>query len=131
MVGDGPSGNVNEFEDALRSRMAVLAAEWATRLGEYPDVGSFDQFVLPVGLLLMIDEANGGDATAQELIRRFHLLHQESSDIVDFYFMGWSWVDYGDRSKGIRFDLDTFAECRRALKRAGVKKFGGNADLIL
>jgi hypothetical protein len=60
-----------------------------------------------------------------------HLLHQESGNAIDFYLMGWDWVLRADRSRGIQFDLGAFNDCRRVLQRAGVRKFGGNADLIL
>jgi hypothetical protein len=132
MPGDGPSGRMSEFELYIRVRMFELACEWAKRV---KDSGGraidWDHFVMPIGLLLVVDDNNGGDVTAQELIKRFHLLDSESADIIDFYFMGWHWIYPGDRSKGIRFDLSTFRECREALKKVGIKAFGGNADLIL
>jgi hypothetical protein len=86
---------------------------------------------MPIALVMVLDEKNGGDVTAQELVRRFDLIHRESGKVIDFYFLGWDWIAAGDRTKGIRFDMDDFQECRSALKRAGVRTFGGNADLIL
>jgi hypothetical protein len=88
-------------------------------------------FVMPVGLFLMIDEENGGDVTARELAKRFNLLHSESQDVIDFYFLGWEWVKPWDRSGGIRFNLKSFESCRKTLRAIGIDKFGGNADLIL
>lgn len=129
----GGSG-FSTFQVLLLKRVVELAQEWARQ----QNLGTIDlsgvgqsHFVVPVGLVMVLDEANGGDAVAQELVRRFHLLNQESGNIIDFYFLGWEWVDYWDRSKGIRFNLSAFDSCRAALKRAGVKSFGGNADLIL
>jgi hypothetical protein len=46
-------------------------------------------FVMQVGLFLLIDEENGGDATARELCKRFHLLNSESQNVIDFYFLLW------------------------------------------
>src|SRR4051812_8451001 len=88
-------------------------------------------FVMPVGLFLVIDEENGGDMTARELFKRFNLLHSESQDVIDFYFLGWEWVKSWDRSAGIRFNLKSFESCRKALRDIGIDRFGGNADLIL
>jgi len=131
MPGDGPSGRFYSFPSLVLKRVSQLAQEWAkSEAANLPKTGR-SHFVMPIGLLMVIDEANGGDAIAKELLNRFHLLHAESGDIIEFYFMGWEWVKLGDRSKGIRFDLDSFQECRRALKSAGIKSFGGNADLIL
>jgi hypothetical protein len=96
-----------------------------------PHGGGRSHFVMPIALLLVIDQANGGDETAQELVARFHLLHAESRSIIDFYFMGWYWVDVQDRKKGIHFDLPSFQICRDTLKHLGIKTFGGNADMIL
>lgn len=73
-----------------------------------------------------------GGITGNELIRRFHLLDLESKNAIDFYFLGWRWRNEIDHSKGIRFDLHSFEECRNALRDIGVKTpFGGSADLIL
>jgi hypothetical protein len=89
------------------------------------------RFIMPVGLLLVIDEENGGDVTARELIKRFNILDAESQNIIDFYFLGWEWAEYWNRSKGIRFNLNSFQSCRQTFKNAGIDRFGGNADLIL
>ena len=51
--------------------------------------------------------------------------------VIDFYFMGWDWINETDRTQGIRFDPEKFHECREVLKRVGIRSFGGNADLIL
>jgi hypothetical protein len=84
-------------------------------------------FVVPVGLFLVLDEANGGNSTAEELIRRFGFLDLESRQVIDFYFLGWRVQE--DRS--LAFDLGAFQACRDALRTAGVREFGGYADLIL
>lgn len=125
----GGGATWSEFQSQLLRRLAMLAGERRSKAGEEEEADG--HLVMPVGLLLTIDEANGGDVTAQELVRRFDLLHQESGNLVDFYFMGWKWIKAGDRCKGIQFDLAAFNECRQVLNKAGVKKFGGNSDLIL
>ena len=90
--------------------------------------------VFPVGLLLVIDQKHGGDKTAQELVKRFFLLDKESAARIDFYYLGWGvdkgWIDRLD-PEDLKFDLEGFVACREILKKAGVKEFGGNADLIL
>lgn len=116
--------NIVDFRRTLGNRLAGLYME------RYMGTG-VKNFVMPVGLFLVIDEENGGDATARELCKRFHLLDSESQDVVDFYFLGWQWLKPWDRRAGIRFDLTSFESCRRSLKAAGIDRFGGNADLIL
>jgi hypothetical protein len=95
---------------------------------ELADESGRETFVMPVGLFLVIDKDNGGDATAEELVKRFELLDCESCNVIDFYFLGWrrSW-----EGSGIEFDIHEFAKIRQGLKLAGIKEFGGNADLIL
>ncbi|HEX9945489.1 MAG TPA: hypothetical protein VGG03_26040 [Thermoanaerobaculia bacterium] len=128
MPADFPGGEgFQGFIETLTNRLFTLAQEVEDRTGKRED---FD-FVMPIGLLLVVDQANGGDVTADELVRRFHLLHAESDKAIDFYFLGWQWRDNADRSKGIMFDLESFRKCRSALKKIGVKTFGGSADLIL
>jgi hypothetical protein len=118
------ANDVDDFRRLLGNRLASLYME------RYMGVG-VRNFVMPVGIFLVIDEENGGDATARELCKRFHLLDSESQDVIDFYFLGWQWVKPWNRSAGIRFDLAAFESCRGSLKAAGVNRFGGNADLIL
>jgi hypothetical protein len=118
------SGGFPDFQQRLYFRMEELYAEQRHKLGE-------SRFVMPVGLFLLVDKTNGGDVTAQEICDRFHLLNRESHNIIDFYFLGWQWIDSSLRSKGIRFNLESFESCRNSLKQAGIDKFGGNADLIL
>jgi len=132
---DGSAGgDFHTFPTLLLKRIVPLAQESSGR-GEDDFVASLPRgqshFVVPIALLMVVDEANGGDTTAQELVRRFDLLHRESGNVIDFYFMGWDWINEGNRSQGIRFDLKKFENCRKVLKRLGVKSFGGNADLIL
>ena len=87
------------------------------------------EFCVPVGIFPVLDTANGGDSTGEELIRRFNLMDLESRDVIDFFFLGWQLSPGG--SQPLTFDLAAFLSCRDALKRAGVKGFGGYADLLL
>jgi len=84
---------------------------------------------MPIGLCLVIDEANGGDVTAQELVKRFDLLHWSSGNIMDFYYFGWQRTY--TPGEPLSFDLRAFHECHKSLQKAGIIDFGGNADLIL
>jgi hypothetical protein len=87
---------------------------------------------VPVGLFLVVDKDNGGDATSDELIRRFRMLDITSGSIIDFYYLGW--IDYTsgyEPKEGLNFFLSDFQACRKALKGYGVTNFGGYADLIL
>ena len=115
----GGTFEATDFQWALMSRMRSLSSE----LGQ-------EEFYMPIGLLLVIDQMNGGDITAQELVRRFNLLDIESKNIIDFYFLGWELVN-NDRLEGIKFNFDAYKACRESLKSLGIKSFGGNADLIL
>jgi hypothetical protein len=45
---------------------------------------SADQFVVPTAVFLVLDQAHGGDATAEEIQRRFRFLDVESRDVIDF-----------------------------------------------
>src|SRR4051794_7914201 len=126
MPGDFPIRDWYDFGETLWERRYIF-------YDQIPPASNRDQhhhFVMPCGLLLVIDKDNGGDITAEELVKRFHLLDQESRDIIDFYFLGWKWVGSW-RREGIRFDLAAFESCRKTLRDAGVDHFGGNADLIL
>lgn len=129
MPGDFPGGEgFQGFIETLSGRLDTLAREYGK--GKSGNSKNLD-FVMPIGIFLVLDKDNGGDVTADELVRRFHLLHAESDKAIDFYFLGWQWCDDGDRTKGIRFELESFHKCRRALKEIGVATFGGSADLIL
>ena len=112
-----PPGGPTAFQLCVQNRLEQLAAELGQR-----------NFLMPLGLFLVIDKDSGGDATSAELIRRFDLLDFESRNIVDFYFLGWH---ESPSQNGMRFDLETFELFRNALRRIGIRKFGGNADLIL
>jgi hypothetical protein len=126
--------------------VAIFKQRLLHRLKELAEESGRSQFVMPVGLVLVIDRTNGGDVTAQELVDRFRLVDMESRNLIDFYFLGWRrTADESDRGAGhpeagkqgdatepaIRFDLKSFEKFRTALKDAGVGQFGGNADLIL
>jgi hypothetical protein len=113
------ASSFGEFKHRLQDRMVRLGNE----TGMTP-------LVMPIGLFLVLDEANGGDRSADEAIRRFQLIDFESRDFLDFYFLGWK-TPTDPNDKKIIFDLASFSECRRALEKAGVRKFGGYADLIL
>lgn len=133
MPGDFPAHTITAFQSTLNHRFIELFHErWKGDAVE-PDVKKRPRrrVVLPVGLLLVVDEENGGDATAQELVKRFNLLHVESQNAIDFYFLGWEWRWEGNRSKGIQFNPEYLRLCRDALRTAGVKTSGGNAELIL
>ncbi len=110
-----PSTAVSQFRRIVHERLKHAVRETGR-----------DDVVVPVGLLLLIDRENGGDATADELAKRFNLLDSESRDIIDFHFAGWKRA-----GKSIEFSLDAFSQFREALRDAGVQSFGGNADLIL
>jgi hypothetical protein len=110
-----PSTSLSQFRRIVHERLRQAAHQTGR-----------DDVVVPVGLLLLIDHANGGDATADELARRFHLLDNESCDIIDFHFAGWRRA-----GKSIEFSLEAFSQFHTALRNAGVQRFGGNADLIL
>lgn len=108
----------DNFKQRLANRVSTLALE---RLET--------EFTFAVALILAIDERNGADDTAKELARRFALLDFESGNVLDFYFLGWQ--RSADPSKELEFDLAAFEEFRHALRRNGIREFGGNADLIL
>lgn len=135
MPGDFPSRSFSDFQDTLSGRMRELFYELvgaSDRERGFAFKGdSKRHFVMPVGLLFVIDEADGGDITAETLVKRFRLLHAESANIIDFYFLGWKWVKPGDREKGIQFDPQSFEACRVALKKRGVQLFRSDAELIL
>jgi hypothetical protein len=105
-----------EFPRRLSARMTELSQESGER-----------EFLMPVGLVLVVDKENGGDATAEELVSRFELLNFESRNVIDFYFLGWS----QDFSGKLNFRLADFERFRSFLLEKGIKQFGGNADLIL
>jgi hypothetical protein len=111
------SNSVFEFKKMLVHRIRTLATE-----------SGFTEFALAIALVLVLDTKNGGDPTAQELIRRFQLLDKESSNAIDFYFLGWS---SAGEPENLTFDLTAFEEFRDSLKKNGIHNFGGNADLII
>jgi hypothetical protein len=115
---NGWSGAIDvpgNLHSTLRRRLGILQRELGAGTG-----------FSPLGLLLVIDETHGGDSTAQELVKRFHLIDKESGNIIDFYYLGWTEVN-----GSLVFDLNLFEAWRDELKRAGVRRFGGNADLLL
>jgi hypothetical protein len=112
----GTAETPEHLNKLLSDRLRILQHELGETVG-----------VVPLGLILVVDEAHGGDSTAKEIVNRFHLLDRESGNIIDFYYLGWRTRKRGD----LLFDLDLFSSWRKELKRVGVKHFGGNADLIL
>jgi len=108
------------FKSSLADRVSTLAVEFG-----------LNEFALPVALVLVVDAEHGGDAVAEELVKRFRLLDAESTRIMDFYFLGWRQEAVVEGSQTLRFDLAAFEEFRGALRRAGIVEFGGYADLIL
>jgi hypothetical protein len=112
-----PIPNLEGFKSTLLDRMDDLADEFA-----------INTFIMPVGLFLVLDDKNGGDPIAHELIRRFGLLNFESRNVIDFYFLGWRCPEGTDH---ISFDLGSFENFRDFLSEFHIKEFGGNADLIL
>ena len=122
MGGGYPVWDLAHFHTQIHSRLVELEGEWGSPL------------VLPIGLLLVVDEENGGSKTAQELVKRIFLLHAESKNVIDFYYLGWSFdesIRKGRSARGMRFSLREFQRFRAALTRKGIRDFGGNADLIL
>jgi hypothetical protein len=121
MPGDFPSRSFSDFQDTLSDRMRELFYELVgasdRERGSAFKGDSKLRFVMPVGLLFVIDEANGGDITAETLVKRFRLLHAESANIIDFYFLGWKWAEPGHRDKGIQFDAESFEACSEEARR--------------
>jgi hypothetical protein len=133
MPGDFVAPSLSVFQRELQRRLKQLFLErWESDaiVTDYKKRPK-RRLVLPVGLFLVVDDANGGDITAQELVKRFNILHINSENAIDFYFLGWEWNEQGNRDKGIHFDPQSLQECRKALKLAGVKTSGSNAELIL
>jgi len=110
------TGAVAQFKACLVENMRRLAAE-----------KSEVEFAVPVALVMVIDKAHGGDETAETLIRRFALLDSESRQGIDFFFLGWR----QDATGTLNFELAAFTEFRESLRKVGVTRFGGNADLFL
>jgi hypothetical protein len=96
-------------------------------MGDLERIVGAQDFTFPIGIFLVLDEANGGDSAAWEIVRRKFFLRSESKDFIDFYYFGWKET----LRDGWFFSLSAFQDCRAALTKAGIKKFGGNADLIL
>ena len=108
------------------SSVDVLKQRIADNLLRMREETGATSFTMPVALLFVLDEDNGGDPTARETVARFGLLNAESRNVLDFHFLGWK-----QENSGLSFDLGSFIDCRDALRRAGVRAFGGNADLYL
>jgi len=109
-------GSIEEFIVKVRTRLRA-------KLRARPDA---QNCVIPICIMMVLDRANGGDDKAEELVRRFFLLHDESSEFIDFYYMGWCM-----RNGKLEFIRELFSECREVLRISGIDQFGGNADVIL
>src|SRR4030042_2773925 len=107
-----PAGSIIELLFSVESNLKSLAEEF-----------NEESIIMPVGIFLVIDRKHGGDATASEIIQRFHLLDMESKNYIDFYYVGWK---FKAAKKGLEFNLKLFEDCRDALKKMGVREFGGN-----
>jgi hypothetical protein len=112
------TGAIDAFKQRVLDNLLRLQGETGMR-----------ELALPVGILLVLDRANGGDNIGEELIRRFNLIDVESRNVIDFYFLGWNSTPGG--AQPLAFNLEAFQSCRDALRRAGVRGFGGYADLLL
>jgi hypothetical protein len=97
---DGSAGGgFSTFQVLLLKRVTQLAQEWSgheeSKFVPMVPKGK-SHFIMPIGLVMVVDEANGGNATAQELVRRFDLLHRESGQSHRFLFHGLG-LDKRDR----------------------------------
>jgi hypothetical protein len=127
--GGFPSYGPSSFQWALSRRLWLLSHE-LVRVQEEQGIATPRTFCMPIGLFLVLDEANGGDKTAQELLRRFEMLSKESEEAIDFFFLGWHRDRHAEHST-IKFNVDGFLESKKMLAQLGIKAFGGNCDLIL
>lgn len=115
---------------------AFKTAIWLRLVNLQEEAGD-TKIKMPTGIFLLIDKEHGGDATAEEIAKRFELLDFESKNVIDFYFFGWlvfnnAWRDMaGENKSGLAFNLKAFENCRAALRDIGITQFGGNADLII
>lgn len=84
-------------------------------------------FAMPIGIILVIDNENGGGSIATEIQKRFRYLDLRTKSHIDFYFPGWAL----DESENHKFDLNSFVAYLDALKTLwGITEFGGYADLF-
>ena len=74
-----PSGCLSDFQKLVADRVQELFREqlFCEHAGRTSRGAAFKgnsrlHFVMPLALLLVIDESNGGDITARELAKRFH-----------------------------------------------------------
>lgn len=117
------AGGVQLWKLRLLGRMQALARE----TGE-------SGFVLPVALLLLADEASGGEIGAAELGQCFALSDFECRNLIDCYFPGWSPVAANagqGGAGGLRFEVRVYEGFRQALRAAGIREPGDRAGLIL
>jgi hypothetical protein len=112
--------SIDQFKTVLTKRLEMLR----DRRGE-----TGVTTVMPIALCLVAPEHLGGDAIAKEMIRRFKLIDIQSSTAIDFYYFGWSVMSLD--AEILNFDTAAFASCRDWLFRAGVQRFGGNADIVI
>jgi hypothetical protein len=109
--------STGEFQSRLLDNMLRLEEE----TGQH-------EFAVPVAILLVLDEPNGGNAVGKEIVNRFPYLDSESRNVIDFFFPGWR---RGADARGLVFDLAQFQAFRETLRKRGVSSFGGYADLLM
>jgi hypothetical protein len=112
--------SIDDFKQVLNARLSALRERRGQLEGPT---------VMPIALCLAIPERFGGNKDAVEMISRFGLINVLSGTAIDFYYFGWS-VMSADGSE-MNFDLLAFKNCWEWIFNAGVKRFGGNADLII
>jgi hypothetical protein len=105
----------------------VATLSW--RVQDVADESGLPTIRIPIGICIVLSSNHGGNAIAEELIRRFHLLNLESGSYIDFYFPGW--YESSRESEQLEFSLSEFVETKSELRKAGVTRFSGNADLLL
>jgi hypothetical protein len=124
---------IPRFNSAASRFLDAAFAKIIDKLDALSKEAGKESIRMPVGLFLVVDKDNGGDATSDELIRRFRMLDITSGSIIDFYYLGW--INYSgglyEPKQELEFVLPDFQACRTTLKAYGVSNFGGYADLIL
>jgi hypothetical protein len=108
------------FYESVRFRLHCLQKE----------AGACD-WVMPVGIVLVLPNEHGGSTISDEIVKRFQLLDKTSRDYIDFHYLGWD--DFrrtGNQDWQLTFDLDAFVEAKAELAKIGIQ-FGGYADLLV
>jgi hypothetical protein len=113
-------GSVQLFKLRLLGRMQALTRE----TGE-------SGFLMPVALLFLADQANGGAVSGRALGERFNLTDFEYRNLIEFVFPGWSVQSNKGLSEEPSFEVGGFEALRRCLSAAGVRGLAGKSELIL